>query len=206
MDGPVSTPHVLPWETKGALTYPEYWRLFTERVQAGGTSGPIQSPELVTYTRLNLARSKRIHESVVVPAALVAQILALPKPQTWLVLTELWCGDAAQNLPYLDALAQASGGQIHLRLLWRDENPELMDQFLTRGSRGIPKLIALGADNQVRFTWGPRPGPAQAFMDAYKANPVGPKEAVYTAIHTWYSQNRAAALYQELGTLLQAVT
>ena len=59
----------------------------------------------------------------------------------WLVLTEAWCGDAAQSLPIINKMAEVSDN-ITLRLILRDENLDVMDQFLQNGrSRSIPKLI-----------------------------------------------------------------
>src|SRR5258708_38830316 len=86
------------------------------------------------------------------------QVVCVGRRQSWLVLTEGWCGDAAQSLPVMQALAQLNP-LIRLRTLLRDENLELMDQYLTNGvSRSIPKLFAMDTYSlTVLFTWSPRP-------------------------------------------------
>ena len=61
---------------------------------------------------------------------------------TLLVLAEGWCGDAAQILPVINKIAEYSS-LIDLKVVCRDENPELMDQFLTNGSKSIPKVIII---------------------------------------------------------------
>ena len=58
----------------------------------------------------------------------------------WLILTEAWCGDAAQNIPTIEKIAREND-RIKTLYLLRDENLELMDKYLTGGARAIPKLI-----------------------------------------------------------------
>ena len=58
------------------------------------------------------------------------------------------CGDAAHVLPVLNKFAE-NDTTITLSILLRDDNEELMDRFLTNGTRSIPKLIILNADGQV---------------------------------------------------------
>lgn len=55
---------------------------------------------------------------------------------TWklLVITEDWCGDASNTVPILARLAEAAPN-LDIRLVKRDENPDLMDAHLTDGGR-----------------------------------------------------------------------
>lgn len=72
-----------------------------------------------------------------------------------LVLTEDWCGDAMLNVPVLLRLAEQC--DIEVRFLYRDENLELMDQYLTNGtSRSIPIFIFMKKDGEEVVAWGPR--------------------------------------------------
>ena len=59
-----------------------------------------------------------------------------------MVLTEGWCGDAAQVLPVINKIASLSDF-IDLKIILRDEHEELMNKFLTNGSKSIPKLVAI---------------------------------------------------------------
>lgn len=71
------------------------------------------------------------------------------------VLTADWCGDAMLCVPILMRVAEAAG--IELRFLIRDENLELMDQYLTNGkSRSIPIFIFIDPAGEERAVWGPR--------------------------------------------------
>ena len=66
---------------------------------------------------------------------------------------EGWCGDGSQILPYLAKMAHESNN-IQLKILLRDENPEIMDQYLTNGSKSIPKLISVDSEDEEIFTFG----------------------------------------------------
>ena len=76
--------------------------------------------------------------------------------RTWFVLTEGWCKDAAQIVPVLHALAKLNSN-IELKVLLRDDNLDLMDQYLTNGKRrSIPRLIAVDPDVMEELSsWGP---------------------------------------------------
>jgi hypothetical protein len=72
-----------------------------------------------------------------------------------IVLTADWCGDAALNVPVLQRIAEESN--IELRFLVRDENLDLMDQYLTNGkSRSIPIFVFIDQDGKETMVWGPR--------------------------------------------------
>jgi hypothetical protein len=62
----------------------------------------------------------------------------LPRPLNVLVIAEDWCGDVIANLPILGRIA-AESGKLNLRIFLRDQNPDLMDQYLNKGQfRSIP--------------------------------------------------------------------
>lgn len=71
-----------------------------------------------------------------------------------LVITEDWCGDAMLNNPILRKIAEAAN--IEVRTVLRDENPELIDRYLTNGGRSIPMYLLLNPAGEVVGKWGPR--------------------------------------------------
>src|SRR5690606_24737899 len=72
-----------------------------------------------------------------------------------IILTADWCGDAMVNVPIFMHIAQEA--MLEARFLIRDENLELMDQYLTNGtSRSIPIFIFLDKDGNEIGKWGPR--------------------------------------------------
>ena len=89
-------------------------------------------------------------------------------------MTADWCGDAMLCVPILMRVAEAAG--MELRFLIRDENLELMDQYLTNGkSRSIPIFIFIDADGKERAVWGPRAPEVQRLIEEMRAS-LPPKD------------------------------
>lgn len=145
------------------LAYESYRLLIDELLSQGKTTGEDQSEQRIEYTRQNVATMQKIDKIIQLVSEVEHVITALEKPQTWLVLAEGWCRDAAQVVPVLNALA-GPNENIKLRLLLRDENLELMDQYLTNGnSRSIPRLIAVDSNTRKElFNWGASPAIQQS--------------------------------------------
>lgn len=185
-----------------AYSYQAYRQLIDELLAQGKTTGPQQSADLTEYTRLNVQRMRRLDKTVQLQPALRAALEGLQERYAWLIITEGWCGDAAQIVPVLEAVARASQGKISTRYVLRDENPDLMDRYLTNGGRSIPKLVALCTDTlKEAGTWGPRPAPAQELFNRLKEEGVS-YEDFATQLHTWYAQDRTLSTQRELVTLL----
>jgi hypothetical protein len=185
-----------------SIDYPTYEAQVHQLVAEERTSGPQQTEALAAYTKLNAQRMRRLRKTTRLTPALTEALAQVKRPQLWLGLTEAWCGDAAQNLPVLFAMSEATP-QVELRLLYRDEHPELMDQFLTEGARSIPKLIALDRESgELLGTWGPRPAPVQDQVIAYKAAPHAPYEVFVQEVQHWYNQDKTQALQSEMVALL----
>ena len=113
-----------------------------------------------------------------------------------LVLAEDWCGDASNTVPVLARLADLAPG-IELRILKRDEHPDLMDRYLTNGSRSIPIVIALDRDFRELGHWGPRPGELQGWVLAERARGT-PKEEIYPAVRKWYARDHGETTLREV--------
>lgn len=184
------------------LGYEPFLKWVEELTNAGKTSGPNQTAALVGYTALNLTRMKRISKTIKLDPALL-EILKHISRQYWVVITEAWCGDSAQNLPLIAAIAEASEGKISLSIILRDENPEIIERYLTNGGRSIPKLVAFNENGDELFTWGPRPEAAQELFMRWKKDPQGKSWADFeTDLHTWYARNKGADAVRELGELM----
>lgn len=150
-----------------AIQYSTYSEQMLDFFEEEKTSGHEQTEALIGYTAINYQRMKRLDKTIKPDATSVNALLQIKKSITWLVITEAWCGDAAQVLPVLNKIAEATP-QISLKLVYRDDHPELMQMFLTAGSRSIPKLIALDEQNNVLYTWGPRPTEAAKMVVDFK--------------------------------------
>lgn len=186
------------------MTYEQYRTLMDDVLAQHRTTGPDQSEGLVKYTELNRHRMRKWDKILVLNPEFVQLLTAVDKPMIWLVLTEAWCGDAAQNLPAIAKMAEVNP-LIQLRLLLRDEHPAVMDAYLTGGSRSIPKLIALEGETLRELgTWGPRPAEAQQLVVDYKHNPNGrTREQFYEQMHAWYAKDQARQVQLEFAQLLQ---
>ncbi|SIT74982.1 thioredoxin family protein [Pontibacter indicus] len=200
----MNTPDSLTPELINPLTYQSYRKLMEEYVAKGLTTGPEQTEERIAFTKLNLQRMKRVEKQFKIDPELLT---ALQQPRTewhWIVLVESWCGDGAQQLPALAAIAEAVP-TIELTIILRDENPAWMDTCLTNGSRAIPKLICLNAETNERlFTWGPRPlAILEELLQFREKYPNAAKEDIHTLVHTLYAQDRSRALQQNLLRLVQ---
>src|SRR5687768_14456644 len=179
-------------------SYADYKALTEEQVKEGMCA----TPELLDYTKLNLQRMKRLDKTVELRPEVTDALNKLPHKLNWIVISEGWCGDAAQNVPVLAKIAEASNGKINLEFVLRDQNLDLMDQYLTNGGRSIPKLICLDAETQQELgTWGPRPAEAQELFMRLKKEGV-PKEEFISAVHNWYTSDKTQSLQLELAILL----
>jgi len=129
-----------------------------------------------------------------------SKIAALRVDWIWLIITEGWCGDAAQNIPLIEKIAAANSG-IETRYILRDENAELMDRFLTNGARSIPKLIAVERNGgKILGTWGPRPNACQVFFSEQK-NAGLDKPLIMENLQRWYHADKGTSLQCEVADL-----
>src|SRR6478752_1206105 len=99
-----------------AMDYSTYRKLVDDLLLEGKVTGPQQSDSLAHYTKLNVQRMQRIDKTVHLLPEVTAMLQQISRPQTWLVITEGWCGDAAQILPVLNAMANLNP-LIQLRLV-----------------------------------------------------------------------------------------
>ncbi len=184
-----------------AISYSSYRTLVSDLIASGKSSGPIQSEDLLNYSKLNDRRMTRLDKTIQLSHE---TLLALKKndiPITWLVLTEGWCGDAAQALPVINKIANESD-LITLKIIFRDEHEELMGHFLTNGGRSIPKLLVLNSENDVLNTWGPRPNIATKMVQDYK-NTHGHLDAAFKQqLQVWYNKNKGINIQENMVGLL----
>lgn len=187
-----------------AYSYEGYWDLIRNLMAQGKTTGNNSSQDYLYYTQLNIQRMERQDAKDLINPELKAQLATYERPLNWIVLVEWWCGDVAQNLPTIYQMTKHSS-TIELYLLLRDENLDIMDQFLTDGSRSIPMLICHDPiSNWIIGQWGPRPAPAQALLREFKANPNGrSKEDFQKELHLWYARDCNQTLQREFAELLQ---
>jgi hypothetical protein len=185
---------------KKTRSYRDYRALVRNLLVEGKSTGSEQSVDLTNYSLLNNQRMQRLDKTIKISEETTQEFQKVSAPQTWLVITEGWCGDAAQNLPVLNKIATASD-HIDLRVVLRDENIELMDLFLTNGGRSIPKLIALDKENNVINSWGPRPTVATKMVADYiKKNGVLDLEFKQD-LQIWYNKDKGQSVQEDFVNL-----
>ncbi len=179
-------------------SYDEYRDLIDELLSEGKTTGENHSDSMLHFTKMNVHRMKRHDKRTDLNDELVEKLDDVNDEWIWLVLTEAWCGDAAQSLPIINKMAEASDN-ITLRLVLRDENLDLMDQFLQNGrSRSIPKLICINAKtHDVVGDWGPRPQEAQQLYDSLRNDTDLKYQEVAEKLHKWYADDKGQEIQKE---------
>lgn len=187
---------------ENTYTYLEYKNLVKHLLAEGKSTGPNQSEALTNYSLLNDKRMKRLDKTIKLTENTQLEIAKVTAPQTWLVITEGWCGDAAQNLPVIAKMASLNSN-IELKLVLRDENLELMDLFLTNGGRSIPKLIILDNDLNVLNTWGPRPSIATKMVADYKAEHGALDANFKQDLQVWYNKDKGQSTQNDFVEMIQ---
>lgn len=186
-----------------AYTYSDYLEHIEQLVTTHCTSGSEQNKERIQSTKLNLARMKRWNKVIHINSEIESILRHLQRPQFWVVLTEAWCGDSAQIVPAINALAEASVGKIKLKLIFRDANPELMKPYETDGKQAIPKLISRDRKGRDLFVWGPRPKEAAKIIAHWKRNQdTINKQTALENLHKWYAQNNQSDTINEIIELI----
>ena len=182
-----------------AISYQDFRELLAALVVEGKTTGPNQGEDLAFYTKLNQQRMTRLDKTVQLNEQTKSALQNIRCELIWLVLTEGWCGDGAQIMPVLDKITSESS-HLEMKVLLRDENLELMDQFLTNGGRSIPKVIIIDKPNlEARASWGPRPKPAQDLFHYYKDHQGAlTYQDFQTELQKWYLTDKAQTIQQEL--------
>lgn len=155
------------------------------------------------YKTLNLQRSNRISRTYNPGKELNELLREISEPQLWMVITESWCGDSAQSLPYIAAMTLPYQ-LIDLKILLRDANPDIMDQFLTNGTRSIPIIVAFNAEGEELFRWGPRPQTAVKLIEQWKAEGLQKTEWI-EKLHLWYAKDKGTEIEKEFVELLNKV-
>jgi hypothetical protein len=189
------------YATKG-MSYDEYRRLINACIMIGKSTAKKDSENLLEYSKLNVVRMNRLDKTLEIIPELKEAVEQIIAPQKWLVLTEGWCGDAAQIVPVLDKITQLNSN-IDLKFLLRDENPELMDWYLTNGkSRSIPKLIAVDENFEELFNWGSRPKVLQEMFYHMRANAIN-NDTIKEEMHKWYAYDKTITTQKEILNLLK---
>ncbi|GGG14843.1 thioredoxin [Dokdonia pacifica] len=186
-----------------AITYQSYRQLMDDHAAQETSTGPNQTEALTNYTMLNQRRMKRLDKTTKIQEAEIAKIQNFKGDVTWLVITESWCGDAAQTMPVMQKIAELNDG-IDVKVILRDENLELIDAFLYNGGRSIPKLVAIdNTSGNVLADWGPRPSEATKMVNDYKEAHGKLTPEFKQDLQVWYNKDKGQNTIEDLVSLLE---
>lgn len=186
-----------------SFSYANYRKHVSALLADGLSTGNTQSEDLTHYSTLNETRMNRLDKTIHVPDEIKEKISKLKKQHTLLVISEGWCGDAAQIVPVMNKLV-AESDKLDLKIVLRDENDELMNDYLTNGARSIPKVVLVESDTLVaRGSWGPRPHDAAQLIidDKAKHGVVTPQAK--EDLQRWYLHDKGISTMEEITLLLE---
>jgi hypothetical protein len=185
------------------ISYATYRNLIKKLIAEGKSTGIDQSEDHLTFSILNDKRMDRLDKTLKISEETQNSLNKLNREFTFLVIAEGWCGDAAQILPIINKVAEASD-KIDFKIVLRDENEDLMNQFLTNGSKSIPKALILDRENNLLDSWGPRPDVASKMVVDYKAQNGSLDEEFKKNLQIWYNNDKGNNIQNELLSMLHA--
>lgn len=189
---------------KNSLSYEGFKSLVNDLIDKGQSTGHTQNEDMLHYSKLSVRRIKRWDKTFKLSETDKNFFENISNPITFLVLAEGWCGDAAHALPIINAVTEASPN-LELKVVLRDDNDELMQEFLTNGGKAIPKLIALDNDNNVLFTWGPRPTEATQMVKAYKEKHGQLTPEFKEDLQKWYNKDKGQGTVKDIRAELETI-
>ena len=187
-----------------SMSYAEYRALVASHVEKNTNTGDAVTESLANYTALNHQRMKRLDKTVKLQDHTRTYLENFKKDIYFLVITESWCGDAAQAMPVINKFSAYS--TIPLRVVLRDESNTLMSQFLTHGKSAIAKLIVVDKNTHAPLAnWGPRPHALAQLVDKEKEENGVLSAAFKESMQVWYNQDKGKSTEQDLTTILRSL-
>lgn len=185
-------------------SYEAYNQYVRSLLNQNKATGPDNSEEKLAATKINLQRIKRLDKMAVLSQELIAQLTSLKKQWHWTLILEGWCGDGGQIIPYINKMAALSD-KISLNIILRDENPEIMDNYLTNGTRSIPILICEDVEsNRELGFWGPRPLKVLEWIEEFKQNnPAYTSDEFKHKLHLFYANDRGEGINEDFLSHIQ---
>jgi Thioredoxin len=185
------------------LTYREYMAGWREKNALSMKGLDKVGRRMRHYSRYNYDRQQGVELAFRMTEDFREAVKALQGPQTWYFLTDDWCIDSAYSLPLL-LEAAALHGDIALHILMRDDNLEIMDDYLTDDKRSIPILVGFDKDDKQLFRWGPNPDELEKLRTSLQAAGE-PGRVVSGSTIDWYAADGYLVVEKELAALFSGV-
>ncbi|MCC6383523.1 MAG: thioredoxin family protein [Bacteroidia bacterium] len=187
------------------MTFQQYKAYFEKLLDknAVNPSAPYDDPDYLEYTQLNWSRMNRWIKTGKLTDETKSALKAISQPQQWIVITEPWCGDAAHNVPFIELMSRENS-LIRVSYELRDSEPFRIEQYLTNGTKSIPKLVIFDSENKEFASWGPRPEGCAAVYAEMKAQGTSP-DSIKLEIQKWYNADKGISIQKEVTQLLQVI-
>ncbi|TXI81036.1 MAG: thioredoxin family protein [Crocinitomicaceae bacterium] len=185
------------------MTWNEYVQTFDAILNTPQPNAPYDDAHYMEYTKLNKSRMNRWLKTGQLSEEVVNELNAITEAQHWVLITEPWCGDAAHCNPFIYKMSEVNA-LVNLSIQLRDTDSEI-DQYLTNGSKSVPKLIVRNAEGKDIFVWGPRPIAAQEYFMTQKALGLD-LEDQKSKLQEWYNNDKGGEIQKEFASWLSKVT
>lgn len=186
----------------GGISYRDYRELVKQLAEEHSNTGIEKTEALANYTKLNDRRMRRWDKTIKISKETQQKISEFNQKMTLLIITESWCGDAAHVIPALNKMAELNPN-IDVKLVLRDENLELMDMFLTKGGRAIPKVIMIDDETgAVLSTYGPRPSEASSYVNRFVAKNGSLTPEFKEDLQHWYNGDKGQNIIKDVIEIL----
>jgi len=184
-----------------SMNFEFYLSHFESILNNPAPAAPYDQPDYFNYAKLNWARMNRWLKTGILSEEIKEIVAAITTPQTWIIITEPWCGDASHVVPFLHMVANLNP-LIHVTYELRDSEPFRINKYLTNGGKSIPKLIIQNNLGEDLATWGPRPAGCQVLYDQLKAENAD-FETMKIELQKWYNHNEGKDILEELVAILK---
>lgn len=161
--------------------------------------------DYVQYYAINLQRMRRIKKTFKYNPGLEKKAKSITTDLKFLIISEGWCGDASQILPVVDTLANTMS--IESKIVFRDENLDLMENFKTNGTLSIPIIIGVDPEGEEAFRFGPRTAKGMEFTNRFKKDPDKySKDDFHEDLQRYYNENHGQDIIIEILNLIEEYT
>lgn len=182
------------------MRFEEYLAYFEDILKNPSKYPLYRDPTYFNYTKMNWTRMSRWFKRFEPNEKMKSFIQSIKERQTWIVITEPWCGDAAHSVPQLYKILKENP-LITMQINLRDGESSLIDQYLTNGSKSIPILIVRNANGEDLAVWGPRPAKLQAYFQELKIEGKDMDE-IKGVVQQWYNADKGNDIQEDILSLL----
>jgi len=183
-----------------SISWEEYLFTFETILLSNPKPAPYDQPIYADFLKLNQKRQNRWLKYGVIDESLIETVKHIKEKQSWIIITEPWCGDAAHSIPFIYMIAK-NNPKITIDMVWRDTPPLIIENYLTNGGKSVPKLIIRDEKGNDMAVWGPRPAPCQEIYLELKERGADFEEQKIT-LQSWYNKDKGKTLQAEFKTLL----